>query len=371
MVLFPPQLYFTIFIWVTFAFVMIQYGNISAMSNSSLLAKNNNNSFFLLFAFLFVVVVGLRPVHNVFGDTVNYAYEYWNMADGLMEPSETDDEWIFSYTMYWFANWGLNVMWFFLLVETLYIIPMYLVCKRLSEKNTTLLLLFCFSAFSFFTYGVNGIRNGMACSLILLALSYLNGNTKDKVVCASLCFIAFNIHRSTALPIIAMIYSWKYANPRNMFYFWGASIFLSLTIGGVIESFFAGLGFDDRMTDYLGAQNDEEEMSQFSQTGFRWDFLLYSSMPIWLGWYMIFKRNIYDKTYLLLLGTYIYSNAFWVMVIRSSFSNRFAYLSWFLYPVVMAYPLVKFNIWSRQGRKTGLILITHFAFTLVMWLIGK
>ena len=77
-------------------------------------------------------------------------------------------------------------------------------------------------------------------------------------------------------------------------------------------------------------------------------------------------------TYLLLFGMYVYSNAFWIMVIRSSFSNRFAYLSWFLYPVVLAYPMLRFPLWKqRHGQKTALVLLAHFAFTLVMWLIGK
>ena len=117
----------------------------------------------------------------------------------------------------------------------------------------------------------------------------------------------------------------------------------------------------------------ENTMKQFSQTGFRWDFLLYSSMPIIMGWYIIFKRRIkVDFNYILLLGVYIYSNAFWVMVIRASFSNRFAYLSWFIYPLVLAYPLLKFPIWKKkQGLRTGLILLAHFGFTFVMWLIGK
>ena len=107
-----------------------------------------------------------------------------------------------------------------------------------------------------------------------------------------------------------------------MFYFWVASIGISLVIGGAVSNFFAGLGFDDRMSSYISGQEDEELMESFSNIGFRWDFLLYSVMPIWLGYYLVFKRKIYNSTYMLLLGTYVYSNAFWVMIIRSSFSNR-------------------------------------------------
>ena len=91
-------------------------------------------------------------------------------------------------------------------------------------------------------------------------------------------------------------------------------------------------------------------------------------MPIILAWYIIFKRRIkVDFNYILLLGVYIYSNAFWVMVIRASFSNRFAYLSWFIYPLVLAYPLLKFPIWKKKtyldiGGTVGKILINPYKY---------
>ena len=73
----------------------------------------------------------------------------------------------------------------------------------------------------------------------------------------------------------------------------------------------------------------------------------------------------------ILATTYILANSFWVMVIKAAFSNRFAYLSWFLYPVVLAYAVIRLHIWSDQDRKAGLILLLHAGFTLVMFLLGK
>lgn len=152
-----------------------------------------------------------------------------------------------------------------------------------------------------------------------------------------------------------------------VFLFWIGSIFISAVAGGFVESFFTGLGFDDRMDNYL---NSTEYDDQFSSTGFRWDFLLYSAMPIWLGWYVVIKKKIFNNQYLLLLHTYILANAFWVMLIRASFSNRFAYLSWFMYPLVLAYPLLVLPIWKDQGKKVGMILMTHILFTYLMWIKG-
>ena len=130
---------------------------------------------------------------------------------------------------------------------------------------------------------------------------------------------------------------------------------------------FSSLGFDDRMSSY--SQASESTMSRFSHTGFRWDFLLYSAMPVWMAWYVRYK-GIQDKTFTLLANTYIIANSFWIMVIRAAYSNRFAYLSWFLYALVLAYAVVRVPIWNDQDRKAGNILLAHSGFTLLMYLIG-
>ena len=127
-----------------------------------------------------------------------------------------------------------------------------------------------------------------------------------------------------------------------------------------------GLGFDDRMDGYLSGN----DYSGFSHAGFRWDFLLYSMMPICLGYYIVIKKGIRDRIYEILLTTYTLANAFWVMVIRAQFSDRFAYLSWFMYAIVLAYPLFRMDIWgNRQGNIARVILNIHLSFTLFMNLI--
>ena len=95
--------------------------------------------------------------------------------------------------------------------------------------------------------------------------------------------------------------------------------------------------------------------------------MFYSAIPIILGYYITIKRKIENKKYSILLSTYLLANAFWIMVIRAQFSDRFAYLSWFLYPVVLSYPLLKMDIWGRkQGVCAYWILLGHLSFTLFM-----
>lgn len=362
----PTSWYHPVFLIGVSLFTLYAFVIIFNCNNDRLLNTKKTLHFVFLFALLFVFIAGLRPItSNDFGDTISYALYYEGYQNGSISPDEgIGGDWLWNWFMY-FCSRIMSVNLFFLLVDFLYVAPIIIACKRFSQCNSSLLLVIAMGAFSFYSFGINGIRNGMACSLVILAMTYLNGGIKAKIFCVGLSIVAIGIHKSTMLPIIAMFFTYLYHRPKPMFIFWGLSIFISLLTGDDVSNFFESLGFDDRLS-YLNAT---EDTSLFSHIGFRWDFLLYSFMPILLGWNVTVKHRKWDLNYLLLLGTYIYSNAFWIMVIRASYSNRFAYLSWFLYPFVLAYPLLQFDLWPQQGRKTALIMAAHFGFTLLLFFI--
>ena len=360
-----PSLYYPVYIY-SLLFLTIGYTVSISKYGTSFIQRNTNQPLVLIYIFLFVLLVGLRPISGYyFGDTSNYAQSYNLFVNGILLYNPDSSEWLFEWLMYQCSQ-VMNVHSFFLLIEILYVIPVLWACKKLVSNHALLMFLVCMGAFSFFTYGTNGIRNGMACSLIIAALTCVHGNLFQKIIGGVLAFLAFNIHRSTALPIVCILTTFLVKDTRLIIGWWITSIFLSLVAGGTIEAFFTGLGFDDRLSSYA---TDDSADAMFSSTGFRWDFLLYSAMPILLGYYVVIKRKIWDKNYLLLLHTYILCNSFWVMMIRASYSNRFAYLSWFLYALVLIYPCLKLPIWRNQGKKTALIILGHLGFTLFMYLI--
>ena len=168
--------------------------------------------------------------------------------------------------------------------------------------------------------------------------------------------------------MMAILAVYVIKSPKIAIYFWLLSIILSLLFGDAIVRLFILLGFDDRMTLYLTLSSANQG---FTYTGFRWDFLLYSSIPIFLTWYVTQSRGIQDTVFNHLATTYILSNAFWVMVIRAAFSNRFAYLSWFIYPILLAYLFIRIPLWENQDKKAGFALLLHASFTIGMFLIGK
>lgn len=305
--------------------------------------------------------LGFRPISGLyFGDTSNYALSY-ALSDGTFAGMNWRSEWIWEWLMISCKQLGLTVRWFFLIVECGYMFFTFWAVRRLLPSHTLLALAFLWGSLMFYSFGINGIRNGLACQIVLLAFSYLVD--KKYMLGILLCLIAFGIHRSTILPIAAIFVGIGLdREARPAIYFWILCIFLSLLFGSAFENFFASLGFDDRMVSY---NTQDVDMDQFSKTGFRWDFLLFSAAPIMLAWYVI-NEDKSDRIYNILTIAYCLSNAFWLLVIRAPFSNRFAYLSWFMMPLMFAYPLINLAVWEDQDRKTAMILMAYACFTLFM-----
>ncbi|MDR1895908.1 MAG: EpsG family protein [Prevotellaceae bacterium] len=352
-------IYWNLFLMVTLGMII----HTQSHTGSELKVAKFNKTSALLTFFLVTVFIGLRPISGTyFGDMATYAREYAKYMDG--ETIEVDKDVLFSTYMKACSS-VMDVNAWFLLSAFIYISCLYWACKRMFPDYVFIAFLMCITAFSFWGYAVNGIRNGMATSILVLAISFYD----RKLIAILLCVLASGIHKSTILPVGALVLAWFYPNTRLYMYSWLACIVLSNLFGGFWENLFSNLGLteDDRFSSYLTSTENADE---FSATGFRWDFLLYSSAPIAMGYYVVVKKGLKEKLYLLILNTYVIANAFWILVIRANFSNRFAYLSWFLYPVILIYPAIKFDLWKKPYAKTGIIIFLHFAFTYIMWLKG-
>ncbi len=325
----------------------------------------------VLVTLVIALIVGLRPLERDFGDTRVYAggYNYIHTLD--FDPIDFHTEWFWrDLEVFCRMVLRLNVYEFFTVVSVVYFGGMLLCSYLLSQKNLWLSMMFFFTAFQTFTFATNGIRNGLACSMVLIAIAVMIQKQKLTLGPALLMFLALGTHRSAMLPIAASVGSVYFLKDTKLaFRFWLLSIAISLVAGHAVENFFAALGFDDRMSSYAAAQYDEDVASTFSNTGFRWDFLLYSIFPVIVGWYVTHRRAFNDPQYNVIVNTYLLCNAFWIMVVRAAFSNRFAYLSWFLYPILFTYPLFRMNIWKDQDRKTALILFAYSGFTFFMFFI--
>lgn len=357
-----PELYQPVFMYsVLLLCVIMAYRYLSSPDYSLQESQGPHIVWLIVICLILSFWLGNRPIHICFGDTGTYIRGYNALEVSLIDIDWTK-EWVFQWIGVTCKKFSLEASDYLTVVYLLYVFSALCAVKKFMPQNPMLGMLFVLASLSYFTYGVNGLRNGLACHIMLLAFAYL---LEGKLpIGVSLCLVAFGIHRTAILPI-AGIFAAMYLvrDAKYAIMFWLASIVISLVAGDSMTNFFASLGFDDRMSSYTAADND---MEGFSKTGFRWDFLLYSSMPIVLGWYVVIERKLVDNWYNALLVTYCLTNAFWVMVIKASFSNRFAYLSWFMYPVVIAYPLVNMPVWEEQDKMTGRILMAYVGFTVFM-----
>lgn len=323
----------------------------------------------LLLTISLALFTGLRPISRFFGDTTTYEFTY-NHVELQLSPVDFNSEWLWNNLMYFCKASGLNIHEFFLVVSMGYYLGMFICSLLLARKNLWIASIFFFISFSCYSYATNGIRNGFACSLELVAIALLTEGGIKRLPAFLLMLMAFGIHRSTMLPAVAAILSaYIFKDTKHILRFWLLSIGISLVAGPMVERLFVSLGFDNRMEEYASINVTEKDMSQFSQAGFRWDFLFYSIFPVILTWYVTQYRKFKDQTFNIIANTYLLCNAFWIMVIRSAFSNRFAYLSWFIYPIVIAYPLLRMSIWKDQDRKTALILFFYTGFSFFMFFI--
>ena len=304
-----------------------------------------------------LLFMGLRPYSRYFGDMVNYTVLFNNYAAG--EPARTHQDVLFNYFTK-FCSSIMTIKAYFAICTIIYIYPMYRISKEFFKEYWYYSFLLFLVSFSFWTYGVNGMRNGMATSLFLLGISF----RKQIPIMAFIFLIASSIHQTVLLPILAYLVSGFYNKPKIFIYGWFAAIPLSLVLGSFWETLFANLGFGGDRLSYLTSQS---AAGTFSKTGFRWDFLIYGAGAVFAGWYFIFKKKFEDKIYYQLYNTYLMCNAFWILVIRANYSNRFAYLSWFMMAIVIIYPFLKQNFFEDQHIVLGRVVLLYFGFTYFMY----
>ncbi|MCH8546912.1 MAG: EpsG family protein [Cryomorphaceae bacterium] len=303
-----------------------------------------------------IIYMGLRPISYYFGDMGTYARVFSRYQQG--ENIDIGKDILFNLFMK-YSSFFMSSHMFFLLCAFLYVYPLYLVCKKWFSNYWFYAFLLLAASFSFWTYGTNGIRSGIASSLFLLGVSRTSRFNQITWIVASL-----GVHLSMLLPTLAFVLAQFYNQPKKIILLWVMCIPLSLLAGGFWENFFASLGFGDERIAYLTQENIYQD--DFKSTGFRWDFLLYSATAVYAGWYYITKKGFHDKVYFWLFNTYVVTNAFWILVIRANFSNRFAYLSWFMMALVIVYPLLKKRLFRRQYALLANIIMAYFAFTFLM-----
>lgn len=327
----------------------------------------------ILLCIFFVLFFGYRPVRfmNESNDTNLYTIMFDYVKSGHWNDNfEKLGDPFFRYVELLCAKFTDATGWY-VVVAMFYIGGMAFVSFYLFPRHSIISILFLISSFSFIGFGGNGIRNGMASSIALIGLAVLSKYSEKKnwkylVTGFAFLILAYYTHRSMSLVLICGSFALFFSkNVKINLLLWVICVALSAIFGDYLTKFVSQLSGDERMIYYGYAEIDS---SLFSKTGFRWDFILYSSLPIILAAWTAFFGKPTDNKYNFLINTYILANAAWALVNQIAYSNRFAYLSWFMMPIVLAYPLCKIKIVNNQSLLCGLFLIIQL---LILYVFGS
>lgn len=329
--------------------------------------QNKKVSSIYVFSLFFFIT--FRPITDKFGfgDTEVYA-RHFSFAQGMPINLEAKDLG-FEVIQHFCSSYDIVV--FFGIFAILYLIPQYYSCRKMFPDKYAVAFFILISSFSFMGYGVNGIRNGAAVSLVMLGMTC--GSIPFKIICF---LIGASIHKSVLLPILGYIIALFYNQPKHYLVVWGCVLVLSLFFASSLSSILMEIDFvnDDRLSGYVNGSF--EDMNTAMRTGFRFDFLAYSIIPMYIGYKYLKsnedKKTNEDKIYNSLYCTYVIANAFWLLTVYVPYNNRFAYLSWFLYPLLVSYPYLRNNQTLSRTPVTTInikrLIIINFLFTYLMWL---
>lgn len=253
---------------------------------------------------------------------------------------------------------GLPVSWYFGIIAAWYVCAYWLACRIMTrgEAQATLLVMIVCSSF-FNAYGVNTLRAGMAISTAVLAVAMYSRN---RIWAGVLALIAINIHFSVALTICAFGLAFLVKSPKWCLLLWVLCLALSFGMGSTVQDMLADLVTDER-AHYLETTMAQNGMANpaavaLLKKGFRWDFVAYSLLPIIVGWYYIYKKGFKDGMYMHIYKTYIIANSVWLLVIGAYFTDRFAYLSWCLIPIILMLPLCRARLFANQNMMVAATL---------------
>lgn len=329
---------FTLFLGLVFIIYTFVNGNLKSKDYLMLPYVLGGGAFFLITLFL-----AIRPISYQFGDMGNYNYAINEYL--YMDKMKEDSDILFEYMMFFFAK-NFSAELFFFLCTLLYFIPLYLGYKKIFKNFWTVAFILSLLTFFFYGFAVNGIRNGIAAHIFLLGL------TLPKRYGWILILVSTGFHSSMLIPAIGYLSSFFIKKVSWYYYLWLACLCLSVVYSGfgeLVQSL--GIG-GDKFTNYV--ESGFEHESSFAIIGYRYDFVLFSIFPVILSAYYIYKRGFYDRLYTTFVSTYLFANSIFLLVNEIAFSNRFAYLSWFMIVPIILYPIYKL----RTRKDTHMLLIS-------------
>lgn len=381
----PSSLYLPIY--VVFTLILVWYKGYGTYNHTFLTKENPQSSFnkALIVGIIFIIFIGFRPIYlfeeagvlTKLADTPTYTDRYIAIADGLM-PEDTDlynddgsrrtSVWLFLFIRNWMAINGFSANLWLTVVAAIYILPVIFALRLLTPNYIYLGLLFWLVSLNFYGMGINGLKSGDAASVFLFGLCIIAYSDKHRfyspqvIIGLIIAASSYLFHASQLMSLGALFAALTFVrNTKVAVLIWLSAIVITLIYGNALALFAADNYDDSRLDGYINYNPAYNSIVRF-----RWDFLIYSAIPIAFGWYVTITRKIRDKIYQLILNTYILTNSIFVLFMYSIFPNRFAAVSWGILPIVLYYPLVKYNLFPGAQNKIASYMLFGQLFLLII-----
>lgn len=315
----------------------------------------------ILLALVMVLFIGTRPISIMFCDMVGYA-DAMNSHIFEMIPITWDNNYVFTTLMAFLSRNGFSPRAPILILAAINIIFVVVAVRKIFPNDTLFAFVVILCAFGNYAKLVNGIKAGCAMSIFLCALAY----HENKWLSCFFLFLSMGFHHSMQMPIVAYFVSKLIKNPDKQKWFFIIWIFCLIIAIAKIQYFqyFFGSLTDDSGASYLLSTIEDSGFG--GRTGFRIDFVLYTSVPVYLGYYTLYKKGIQSAEYNFLLNIYLLTSAVWMLCMYAPYTNRIAEIPWGIYPIVLIYPFLNGNWGTSQYRIVQMIVNGAAIFLLFM-----
>ncbi len=354
----PAQYYKPIYLFIITILSIYSFLNIQNLMETNFNKCKQEKQYSSIFLTVFMILfIGMRPISGRYfmdmGGTANM-WNWWSQGDVYSFQWHYGNK-IYDNLRAFMSTYGMRVELFFFIISTIYFSCIYISCKKLFPQYTFFAMLVYLIAFSTFSYATNGIKAGAAAALFLIVLAFYD-NYK---IFIPFILLSWGFHHSMVMVVVSFICVFIWRKSKFYFILWVITLILSALHFTYFQKLFASL--DDAGEAYL--------IGQLHGKGFRWDFIAYSVIPVIIGYYKIYIEKIELEQYTILLNFYLLTNSIWMLCMYAEFTNRIAYLSWFIHPWVMIYPFLNEKISALQIRNVKYLAIGHLIFNLFLLLI--
>ena len=333
---------------------------LSALMPRDTFFKNRYISRVIIFL-MFGIMVAYIPTWNVYvSDMVRYVDAFQSMSSLTLSEILRFWEWepLFLVTQWFISRFTESKLIYVLFTFTLFFVLLLHATKRIFVPWQRMFFIFLYLTFPFYyMYVFDGIRQGIAMLLLILAITYWYDEDKKRIKFI-VCIVAAGLFHDTAFimgAIILIITLFK-LRFKPLLFIWVVTAILYMT--GLNENLL-NFGFIQKM-EYVQIYSDPDRIDRFGGAN-KLDFFVFTAFFIFVGLllYRYIKLDEGKKHfYSFILKCYIGFSSAYLLFGFVAFSNRIAMYSWFLIPLVVAYPI----LFKEKHSSALLFLIVFVSF---------